>query len=291
MHRPSDRIGARTLHGGLFDDEAHLETSFATRRVEPSRLMALVAATFGFIGSALAAAGELPAGWRIFNNTNVRSQAHPVAARARRAASADLAAAQAVYSRLAAGPGKSVGDITHLGTLPSWEACTAAATKTAGAYNSVAWHGALPGPYHQQCYGVAGNEWSATRQQGVTSAKGPHTTPAPPPAPSGPSPPPPGPCTGKAGCNYNGECVSGACKCTPQFVSPPLRSRPSPSLCQVALRLPPLVTDGGPWVAPERGGLREVQLRSTGPGQGQRAAVGRLGWPAGQLVGRVGPPS
>ncbi len=84
----------------------------------------------------------------------------------------------AVYSRLTAGPGKDSGDIKYLGTFPTWAGGVAAAKigaghKGAATYHSLVWHGALAGAYHAQCFGVAGKEWKAARQRGVTSAKGP----------------------------------------------------------------------------------------------------------------------
>jgi hypothetical protein len=135
----------------------------------------------------------------------------------------------AVYSRLANGPGKDSGDVKFLGTLPTFEACVAAATKAAEEsptkFNSLAWHGHLAGPYHRQCYGVTGTEWAPHRQKGVTSAKGPRATPSPPPPPPGPPPGPAVPCASPADCNYNGVCEGAAdaaagaraCKCAPQF--------------------------------------------------------------------------
>ena len=128
----------------------------------------------------------------------------------------------AVYSRLTAGPGKDSGDIKYLGTFPTWAGCVAAAKigaghKGAANYHSLVWHGALAGPYHAQCFGVAGKEWKATRQRGVTSAKGPGAGSAPEP-PGPPAPTPSGaPCHDASGCSYNGVCKAGKCACAPQF--------------------------------------------------------------------------
>jgi hypothetical protein len=126
-----------------------------------------------------------------------------------------------VFSRLTNGPGKDSGDVHFLGTFPSLDSCITAAhiiigRKQGGAsYHSLAWHGHLSGPYHQQCYGVTGKEWEGKKQEGVTSLRGPGTVPAPAPSPSPPAPL--GPCANSGDCSYNGKCTEGKCDCLPQF--------------------------------------------------------------------------
>ena len=147
------------------------------------------------------AASTLSVGWREYTDTNC------------------------VYSRLSAGPGKDSGDVHYLGKTPTLAACVALAhidaTHAAVQYHSLAWHGALQGPYFQQCYGVAGKEWLDKGQKGVTTLRGPKATLPPAPSPPGPPPPTPaptpGPCTDAAGCNHNGKCTAGKCTCSPQF--------------------------------------------------------------------------
>ena len=158
---------------------------------------AVMLALLALLVPAGAVAVALPSGWRAYNDTNC------------------------VYSRLVDGPGKDSGDVHYLGTTPTIAACAALAHIGRHAphgvnYHSLAWHGALPGDYHQQCYGVAGKEWLGTRQAGVTTLRGPEATQPPRPTP-GPAPAPPGPCTDNAACNHNGKCAAGKCTCSPQF--------------------------------------------------------------------------
>jgi hypothetical protein len=147
---------------------------------------------------AAASTGALPEGWEELPNTNC------------------------VYSRLTNGPGKDSGDVHYLGTFDSVETCVAAAHVSAHHkggtnYHSLAWHGHLPGSYYQQCYGVAGKEWSGNEQHGVTSLRGPGAVGPPAPVPPPPPSPLSGPCTDDAGCNHNGKCAAGKCTCVPQF--------------------------------------------------------------------------